>query len=131
MGFSHEVTARLEHIDELGHVNNAIWVQWIQDIAVAHWQAAAPREYVDATVWVVIRHEIDYLRPAFAGETLTGRTWVEDAPRGARFDRHVEFRGEDGTPRVRARTTWAMLDRSSGRPQRVPRELAELFLEKG
>jgi acyl-CoA thioester hydrolase len=126
--FTLRITATPADIDELGHVNNAVWVRWIQDIAVAHWQAVAPAEHRDAYVWVVTRHEIDYLRAVLPGETVTGRTWVGEAPKGARFDRHVEFLGEDGKPRVRARTTWAILDKTSGRPLRVPADVAAPFL---
>ena len=121
-------TATADDIDELGHVNNAVWVRWIQDIAVAHWDAVAPAEHKDAYVWVVTRHEIDYLRAVLPGETVTGRTWVGEAPKGARFDRHVEYVGEDGKVRVRAKTTWAILDKTSGRPLRVPAEVAAPFL---
>ena len=81
-------------IDELGHVNNAVWVQWIQEVALAHWYSVADPAHQDAYIWVVVRHEIDYLRAAFDGETLTGRTWVGEAPKGARFDRHMEFVGD-------------------------------------
>ena len=126
--FTLDLTARPEHIDELGHVNNAVWVQWIQEVAVTHWYAAAPEAYRDAFVWVVIRHEIDYLRPALEGETVTGRTWVGEAPQGARFDRHMEFVGQDGKVKIRARTTWAMLDKTSGRPQRITPEIVAPFL---
>ncbi|MCA1748404.1 MAG: acyl-CoA thioesterase [Parasphingopyxis sp.] len=127
--FSNTVTARPEHIDELGHVNNAVWVQWIQELAVAHWNAVSAPEHVDAYVWVVTRHEIDYLRPAFEGETVTGTTWIEEGPTGARFNRYAEFAGEDGKAKIRARTTWAMIDRATGRPLRVPKEVAAPFLE--
>jgi acyl-CoA thioester hydrolase len=126
--FEKAITAADEDIDELGHVNNAAFVRWIQDMATAHWRAVAPQAHVDAYVWVVIRHEIDYLRAVGPGESVTGRTWVGDAPKGARFDRHVEFVGADGKPRVRAKTTWAILERASGRPVRVPAEVAALFL---
>jgi acyl-CoA thioester hydrolase len=126
--FELRITATADDIDELGHVNNAVWVRWIQDMATSHWRVAASPEHVDAYVWVVIRHEIDYLRAVLPGETVTGRTWVGKAPKGARFDRHVEFVGEDGKPRVRAKTTWAILDKASGRPIRVPAEVAEPFL---
>ena len=54
-----EFVAAPEHIDELGHVNNAVWVQWIQQVAVAHWEAIAPAEHKDAYYWVIVRHEID------------------------------------------------------------------------
>lgn len=131
MPFSHQITAGPEHIDILGHVNNAVWVQWIQDLAVAHWEAVAAPEYVEAYIWVVIRHEIDYLRPALEGDIVTGKTWVEEPPRGARFDRHMEFTGEDGKTLVRAKTTWAMIDRKTGRPLRVPAAIAEPFLADG
>ncbi len=115
-------------IDELGHVNNAVWVRWIQDVATAHWNAVAPTAHREACIWVVIRHEIDYLRAVQAGEHVTARTWVADAPKGARFDRYVEFLGEDGKPRVRAKTSWALLDKATGRPLRVPPEVTASFL---
>ena len=126
--FSMNFVAAPEHIDELGHVNNAVWVQWIQEIAVAHWRSIADPAHDDAYFWVVVRHEIDYLRAAFEGEVLTGRTWVGEAPKGARFDRHMEFVGEDGKVRVRAVTQWAIIDKASGRPLRVPPEVAAPFL---
>lgn len=126
--FERRITARPEDIDELGHVNNAAWVRWIQDVATAHWNEAAPPEHRDAYVWVVVRHEIDYLRAAGPDESVTGRTWVGEAPRGARFDRHVEFVGDDGRLKVRAKTTWAILDKATGRPLRVPPEVAAAFL---
>ncbi|MGZ8283194.1 MAG: acyl-CoA thioesterase [Allosphingosinicella sp.] len=126
--FERRITAQAADIDELGHVNNAAWVRWIQDVATAHWRAMAGPGHVAAYVWVVTRHEIDYLRPVGPGEAVVARTWVGDAPRGARFDRHIEFVGEDGKPRVRARTTWALIDKASGRPVRVSQEVAAPFL---
>jgi acyl-CoA thioester hydrolase len=121
-------TAAPEDIDELGHVNNAAWVRWVQDIAVAHWYATAPPQYRDAHIWVVIRHEIDYLRPVGPGETVTGRTWIAGPPKGAKVDRHVEFVGGDGKVRVRAKTTWAVIDRQTSYPMRVPPDLIAPFL---
>ena len=126
--FTLPFTATADDIDELGHVNNAVWVRWIQEVATAHWQAVADPAHVEAYIWVVTRHEIDYLRALQAGGTVTARTWVADAPRGARFDRLMEFVGADGKPHVRARTTWAMLDKATARPLRVPPEVAAPFL---
>jgi acyl-CoA thioester hydrolase len=128
MRFELSITPSAGDIDELGHVNNAVWVRWIQDVATAHWLAAAEPAHVDAYLWVVVRHEIDYLGNVGAGETVTARTWVSEPPRGARFDRHVEFLGPDGKVKVRARTTWAIVDRASGRVIRVPAEVARPFL---
>jgi acyl-CoA thioester hydrolase len=126
--FEQRITAQPADIDELGHVNNAVWVRWIQDMATDHWRAVARPEHVDAYVWVVVRHEIVYLRALGPGKSVAGRTWVAEAPKGARFDRHVEFIGDDGKARVRARTTWAILDKATGRPLRVPAEVAAPFL---
>jgi acyl-CoA thioester hydrolase len=121
-------TATPAEIDELGHVNNAAWVRWIQDVATAHWNAAADPAHVAAYVWVVVRHEIDYLRGLGPGGRVTARTWVGDAPVGARFDRFVEFVGEGGKPHVRSKTTWAILDKTTGRPLRIPPDVAAPFL---
>lgn len=125
--FTYDLTARAEHIDELGHVNNAVWVQWIQEVATAHWFAAADPEMHARYLWVVTRHEIDYLRALHEGESVTARTWVGDAPKGARFDRHMEF-SKDGKVMVRAVTSWAMIDREAGRPARIRPEHVAPFL---
>lgn len=127
--FSKTITAQPDDIDELGHVNNAVWVRWIQDVAVAHWAAVAPPEHRDAYVWVVTRHEIDYRGNVRSGETVTGETWVPDPPKGARFDRHMRFTGADGRVKVEAVSTWAMLDRATGRLVRVRDEIAAPFLQ--
>lgn len=126
--YTRTITASPQDIDELGHVNNAVWVKWIQDVAVGHWVDVAPREHADAYIWVVTRHEIDYRGNVSAGETVTAETWVQDLPHGARFDRHMRFTGEDGRVKVEAKTTWAIVDRATGRILRVPREVAETFL---
>ncbi len=127
--FERQITAAPEDIDEHGHVNNAAWVRWIQDVATAHWYHTARPQDRDAYVWLVVRHEIDYLRAVGPAETVTARTWIAEPPRGARCDRHMEFTGSDGQARVRAKTTWAVLDKSNGRPIRVPPELIAPFLD--
>ncbi|WP_454278511.1 acyl-CoA thioesterase [Sphingomonas sp. Marseille-Q8236] len=126
--FSIQITAGPDHIDELGHVNNAVWVQWIQAIATAHWETVAPPEHVAAHVWVVTRHEIDYRGNVVAGETVTAETWVPNPPKGARFDRHVRFLDAEGQVKVEAVTTWALLDRATGRLLRVTAEIAAPFM---
>ena len=126
--FTLQLTALPEHIDELGHVNNAVWVQWIQQVALAHWYSLADPRHAEAYFWVIVRHEIDYLRPAFEGDTVTGRTWVGEAPQGARFDRFMEFTGADGKLCVKARTVWAIIDKAAVRPIRVPPDVVAPFL---
>ena len=125
--FEMELRALPEHIDELGHVNNAVWVQWIQQVAVAHWEAVAEAAHKDAYFWVVVRHEIDYLRAAHEGDVVTARTWIGDASQGARSSRFIEFTGPDGKLCVRANTQWAIIDKALGRPIRVPTEVLAPF----
>ena len=126
--FEMRFTAGPEHIDELGHVNNAVWVQWMEEVATTHWRSVAAPEHQERYFWVVVRHEIDYLRAAVEGEHITARTWAGERPQGAKFDRHIEFTGEDGKVRVRSRTDWAIIDKETGRPVRVPPEVVAPFL---
>jgi len=125
--FTLTLTAGVEAIDELGHVNNAVWVQWIQQVAVAHWEAVATPEQQARYFWVVVRHEIDYRANVGAGARVTATTWVPDPPRGARFDRHMRFVDEDGRVLVEAVSTWAMLDRAAGRPARIGPDIVATF----
>jgi acyl-CoA thioester hydrolase len=126
-------TAGPEHIDVLGHVNNAVWVQWMEAIATAHWETAASAEQQAAYVWVVTRHEIDYRGNIREGEQVAAETFVPGPPRLARFDRRVDFRpvvdGAPGKVIVSALTSWVLLGKASGRIQRVPEEMAALFQE--
>ncbi|MGB5725305.1 MAG: acyl-CoA thioesterase [Parasphingorhabdus sp.] len=128
-GFSLAITAQPEDIDELGHVNNAVWVRWIQDLATAHWNAAAPHDAIDRYIWVVTRHEIDYRGNVGVGETVAARTWISEPPKGARFWRNSSFSDAGGKIVVAAKTNWALIDQAKGRAVRVPSELAELFLK--
>ncbi|ROT97012.1 acyl-CoA thioesterase [Altererythrobacter sp. FM1] len=126
--YSKDFMARPEHIDELGHVNNAVWLTWVQDIAVEHWNIVASPEHVTRYIWVVTRHEIDYRGNVGEGETVSAETFIPDAPHGAQFDRCVEFRNSAGKRIVAARSTWAMLDRETGRLVRIPPEVAAPFI---
>ena len=125
--FTQSFTAADADIDELGHVNNTVWLRWVQEIAVAHWQAVAAPEHVRDYFWVVTRHEIDYRGNIGVGETVEAATFIPDPPRGARFDRCVEFRVGSASPIVSARSTWAMIERASGRLARVRADIAAPF----
>jgi acyl-CoA thioester hydrolase len=116
-------------IDQLGHVNNVVYVRWIQEVAAAHWFAAAPAELVRDVVWVVLRHEIDYKRPAMQGDAIVATTWVGEAT-GTRFERFVEItRANDATVLAQARSVWCPLDAKSGRPRRIDPALHDYFYE--
>jgi acyl-CoA thioester hydrolase len=114
-------------IDQLGHVNNVTYLRWVQDAAVAHWNAAAPTADRARLVWVVIRHEIDYKQPALAGDALLARTWVGAATR-ATFERFTEIlRARDGVLLSKARTLWCPIDVETGRPTAVSPEVRAHF----
>jgi acyl-CoA thioester hydrolase len=112
-------------IDELGHVNNVVYLRWVQEVATAHWRAAASAAEQEKLLWVVLRHEIDYKRPAFLGEAIVARTWVGDATR-ITFERHTEI-VRDGTLLAKARTLWCPIDAHSLKPVHVGQEVRERF----
>lgn len=126
--YSMTFTAQAQHIDVMGHVNNAVWVNWMEDIATAHWEAEAEPEHVAAYAWVVVRHEIDYRGNIGVGESVTATTEIREGPSGARFDRHFTFTNAQGKAIVRAKTTWAMIEIASGRLMRVPKAVSAPFL---
>lgn len=114
-------------IDQLGHVNNVVYLRWVQEAAVAHWNALAPPAGRDRLRWVVLRHEIDYKLAAHSADSILARTWVGSASR-LRFERHTELlRASDGALLARALTIWCPIDPRTGRPVPVSAEVRALF----
>jgi len=113
--------------DELGHVNNAVYLRWSQEVATRHWLLVAPRDLVARYLWVVLRHEIDYRDPILPGDAVEARTWLGRAA-GPRYDRFVDIR-KPGAARASAgiKSTWCMLDLKSRKPLRVGAEIFEAF----
>lgn len=119
-----------EDIDELGHVNNVVYLRWAQDIAIAHWRSRASDEMVARFVWVVRRHEADYLSALTLGDDVEVRTWVDDAPQGAIWARFIEIgKAGAGKPAVRIKSNWCMLDAQTRRLMRIPPDIVERFLD--
>lgn len=115
-------------IDELGHVSNLVYLRWVVDAAVAHSRARGwdpPRYRALGLVFMVRRHEIDYIAQVTLGQALSAETWV-DSWRPASCVRKTEL-VRDGKVVASAATTWAMIDLASGRPQRIPGELIAAF----
>ena len=123
--FEHSFIIGPDDIDRQGHVNNVRYVQWIQDVAVAHWQNSATIEQLASVTWVVLRHEIDYLKPAFEHEEITVSTWVGKAS-AAKSERFTEIRRGDKIL-VQAKSIWCALDSKTLRPRRIDDELKERF----
>ena len=126
--FRFPITATAADIDELGHVGNLVYLRWVLETATAHSVARGwgHAEYLaSGTVWVVRRHEIDYLAQVTVGQQLIGETWV-DPWKAASCIRRTELI-RDGVVVARAATTWAFMSIASGRPQRIPEDLKALF----
>ena len=122
-----EVTVDAADIDLMGHVNNVVYLRWVQQAATAHWYASATDAQRDALLWVVAKHEIEYKRPALEGDTVRVRTWVGRADRRL-FERHTEVvRKTDGKLLARALSLWAPVDRQSKRPVTPGRDVYEMF----
>lgn len=113
-------------IDELGHVNNGVYLRWVQEAAIAHWRAIAPASDQSAVVWVVLRHEIDYKIAALAEDEILRRTWVGKATR-LTFERFTEIIRGDGKLLAQARTLWCPIDPETRRPKRVSPGLRAQF----
>lgn len=118
-------------IDVHGHVNNVVYVRWVQEAAAAHWNARTSDAEKAQVVWVVVRHEIDYLRAALPGDEIAAVTWVGPASRHA-YERNTELRrASDGELLARARTLWCPLSPASGRPCRLDEDLRARFSVAG
>lgn len=125
--FSIAIKVQNGDIDELGHVNNVVYMQWVQDVAAAHWNSLASVEIRQRYSWVVIRHEIDYIGSGFEGDHLKATTWVGES-RGARSERHVEITNQaNGKLLVKAKTTWCLLDDITMKPKRVDEEMIAML----
>lgn len=108
--FELPITIQPDDIDVLGHVNNVVYLRWVQDAAIAHWDHLATPEMKAEALWVAARHEIDYKRPAMPGDDIVAVTWV--GPAGRRlFERNTEIlRASDRKLLARARTLWCPVD---------------------
>ena len=118
---------RPEHIDENGHVNNVVYVGWLQDAGTAHWNARFDEATRGRWSWVGTRHEIDYFRPLMPDSTgVVARTWVGD-PHGPRFNRYVRIEDCEGRVCAQGITEWVLVDSTTMRPHRIPADMLPTF----
>ena len=123
--FVHPVTGKPDHIEELGHANNAVYVMWLEECAWQH-SASLGLTVDDYTrlnrAMAVLRHEIDYLASAYEGETLYLGTWIAVSDYKLRMKRNFQLRRADGKTLLRAQTTFVCIEMNSGKPKRMPEE---------
>ena len=118
---------RPEHIDANGHVNNVVYVGWLQDAGTAHWNARFSQDDRTRWSWVALRHEIDYLRGIEPGaKGVVARTWVGEPP-GPRFNRYVRIEDAQGRVCAQGVSEWCLVDAETLRPQRIPPFMLAVF----
>ena len=129
--FELTIAVQPEDIDQLDHVNNVVYLRWVQEAATLHWNTFASETLKAAILWVVVRHEIDYKYSARLGDTVLTRTWIGTAEKNL-FERHTEiFRHRDAKLLVRARSLWCPVDSKTLRPVRVGAAVYEAWSKGG
>ncbi len=125
--FRYRISVPDEAIDRNGHVNNVVYVQWMQDLAVRHSDATGGTRAANEVggTWVARSHHIEYLRPARAGDLIEALTWVADFRR-ASSRRRYRFQRDDQLL-ARGETDWVFVSLETGRPRAIPDEVAQLF----
>lgn len=119
-------------IDELGHVNNGVYLRWAQEAAIAHWRAQGDSDMIARYVWVVTRHEIDYRAQLVLGDAIEARTWVAPQPRGALWTRYVSIvKAGAAGPAAEIKSEWCLMDAATRRIKRVPQEIVARFVQGG
>jgi acyl-CoA thioester hydrolase len=126
--YSRSIMIAADVIDENGHVNNVAYVQWMQDIAVEHYASlgGVAAQGPKAT-WVVREHRIEYFLPAFEGEEIEIKTWVENIRRVRSLRKYEFTRTSDGKTLVKGETDWVFVDAATGRPLAIPVEVSQVF----
>ena len=123
----HTIAVIADDIDDMNHVNNVVYLRWVQDAAAAHWDAIASEDLKKKYAWVVLRHEINYKSPAKLGDTINAKTWVSSCE-GARSVRHVTLsNAATGVVFAEAVTTWCLLDAVTKRPKRIDTDITSIF----
>ena len=119
-----------DDIDVNQHVNNLAYLRWMQDVATAHSAAQGwtlDRYLASGAGWFVRSHFIEYLKPAFAGDTVLLNTWVSDMSLRSSTRHYLVCRDGDGAVLAKAKTVWVFVDLRSGRPVRIPPEVKSAF----
>jgi acyl-CoA thioester hydrolase len=123
--YQHDVTVTANMVDANGHVNNVEYVQWMQDATIHHAAASGctPASSSLGATWVVRTHHVEYLRPAFAGDTIIVLTWVANFQKVRSLRKYKLMRAGDKAVVAQAETDWVFVDAESGRPRMIPEEI--------
>ncbi|NNC71543.1 MAG: acyl-CoA thioesterase [Sphingomonadaceae bacterium] len=126
--YDHAIAVDPADIDFMGHVNNANYLNWVQDAVLSHWQKIAPPQAVAQHLWVALKHEITYRKPAFLEDTLIATSIAERVQGASAFFETVIRRGEEVIAEVKSR--WCCIDADTQRPKYIAKDVAALFLPR-
>ena len=127
--FAFPITVLPSDIDFMGHVNNARYLNWVQEAVLAHWRKLAPADEVASKAWVALKHEITYRKPAFLEDDVIARTVLESIKGARAFYSTVIHRGEEVLAEVKS--SWCCIDAETLRPARIGEEVSRFFFPKG
>jgi acyl-CoA thioester hydrolase len=127
--FRHPIAIRADDIDHMGHVNNAVYLTWVQEAVVDYWRSVAPPSAVAGHLWVALKHEITYFRPTFLQDNVVAEVIAEKVEGARAFFRTVLRRGDEVLSEIQS--CWCCLDAATKRPARLAREVAGRFLTPG
>jgi acyl-CoA thioester hydrolase len=124
--FCHPVAIKPADIDHMGHVNNSVYLRWVQDAVVDYWQSVAPADAVASHLWVALKHEISYLKPTFLQDAVVAEVIAEKVQGARAYFTTIVRRGQDVLSEVKS--TWCCLDAATQRPARLARDVIARFL---
>ena len=124
--FRHQIAIEPADIDHMGHVNNAVYLKWVQDAVIDYWRSVAPADAVASHLWVALKHEITYLKPTFLTDNVVAEVIAERVQGARAMFRTVLKRGEDVLSEIHS--SWCCLDAVTQRPARLAREVIGRFL---
>ncbi|AIT08842.1 thioesterase [Candidatus Francisella endociliophora] len=127
--FIYETKVLPKHIDPNNHLNNIVYLQWMQDIAIAHVKANGVFDVTEkyGLTWFAKKHTIEYLAQGFLGDDIIVVTWVESISKISTFRKYHIYRKSDKKLLCKADTLWVMVNAQKGRPAKIPTELVEIF----
>jgi len=125
VSFSFQLKVEEKHLDALNHVNNVVYLKWVNDISEKHWSLISNKDLNAKYVWVVLRHELDYVGEAKLGDEISIYTWVGET-KGVKSVRHVHIYKEDRVL-LRAASTWCLIDQKTLRPSRIKEDILKLL----
>ena len=122
-----EITVSKNDLDDLNHVNNVIYIHWVQEIAKKHWKSLVSNEIIKNYFWILLEHQIKYLFPAFLNDKIRRKTYIEKTD-GVKSNRIVEIYNKDTKKLlVTSKTTWCLINANTGKPNRITEEIKKAF----